>query len=203
MSAEAKYNRVVAAGSEHGWEHERLAEDNVTGVRLTRGPEIMEVRWDAGGSLLHPLTYAISGIKQTRLRNVSAAIKQMADKPNLTAVRTRRASAPSATAEGEVIEITREELPFPLDAPDAEVIKALRGRHLVWWNTMGEKYETGQVPDRQRVAVPDGRGGKKLVWRTSRNIYLTTSKAGKRSLTFPAVNEQFRSVHLEAIVRVQ
>jgi hypothetical protein len=203
VSAEAKAVRVCTAAESHGWTFAVSRGDEGTSVSLSRGPELMVITWDKGGSLMHPLTYSISGIKDVRLRNVSAAIKQMADKPNLTAVRTRRPSAPSATAEEGVVEITQEELPFPMDAPDAEIIKALRGKHLVWWNKLGEQYETGQIPGPARVQIPDGRGGKKWVLRTSRNIYVTTSSAGRRIITFPAVNEQFRSVGLDSIVRVQ
>jgi hypothetical protein len=45
-------------------------------------------------------------------------------------------------------------------------------------------------------------GVEKVVRRASPNVYLSTTSAGRRVLTFPAVGEQFRSMGLDQIVQV-
>lgn len=193
----SKHERVVAAAKEHGWEFQLISVPGEgTGVELNRGPENLMIRWDLTGSLMHPLTYRVAGVRETKLRNVSAALKQMADKPNLTPARRRSSAAV------EVDETPYLPLPFDTDADDATIIKALRGKTIVWRNRLLNTLESGQVPDRFQVKVKRD-GVEKLVWRTSQNIYMTTSSAGRRIITFPAVGEQFRSVGLDQIVQIR
>lgn len=193
----SKHERVLAVAKEHGWTaNVSPAGDSIT-LAAVRGAESMLITWVNGG-LQHPLTYSLAGVRDVKLRNVAAALKQMAEQPNYSTSRARR---PTVDTDGE--EIPREALPFEMDDDDAVIIRAVRGKVIIWKNSMVDQYERGQVPPPMRLEVPDGKGGKKRILRTSRNIYLTTSAAGRRILTFPAVNEQFRSVGLDAIVAIR
>lgn len=196
-----KHERVIetATGVEPTWENEvdKLDDEGIT-LTLTRGDESMQITWDGRGSLVHPLVYTLSGIKEVKLRNVAAALRVIADKPNYTRrVGVRRERQAPAVPEN---------VPLPFDielATDEEIIKAVRGKKLTWLNEMAGEYETGMVPDAKRVEVPDGNGGRKFVRRTSRNITMSVSSEGRRILTFPAVNEQYRSLHLDRLVQIK
>ncbi len=197
-----KTSRIIerAAECEPPWDFVQKEEGDRTTLVLTRGEERIEFAWEKN-ALQHPLLYTLAGVREVRLRNVSAALKQMGEKPNYRVRRTSRA----AGAEREVREDVgplMTTLPFELDDDDATIIKAVRGHSITWRRTMQPGYETGMVPGRYQVDVPDGKGGKKKVWRTSPNIYLRTTSTGRRVLTFPAVNEQFRSCALDQIVSV-
>jgi hypothetical protein len=194
-----KSDRVVAAAvaATPPWEHDLREAPDGCKLRLFRGEETMLITWDANDGLVHPLSYRLTGVRDTKLRNVAEAMRYIAGKPDYKArSATRRASAPRAAAAPTAID---KDL---LELPDREIIKRLRGKVITWHNRGLDTYESGGVPDRKQVSVPDGAGGKKLVWRTSRNISMSTSSAGRRILTFPAVGEQFRSVGLDQIVDV-
>lgn len=199
-----KSDRVkdAALAADPVWTVEDTSSPGLYGLKLTRGDEEMTVNWSSeNDGLVHPLDYRLRGVKEVRLRNVSAALKQIADAPNYKV----RSKVPRERSE-EAPETLERILPFdPETATDAEVIKAVCGKRLVWWNSMGAAYDSGEVPGRKRVEVADPNkvGEKKWVLRTSRNITIKVSSTGRRVLTFPAVGEQFRSVGLDSLVQVR
>lgn len=200
-----KAQRVIASanGANPPWEYETEESGDLYTLTLTRGEETMQITWDTAqnDTLIHPLSYSLAGVRETKLRNVSAAMKIIEGKPNYTA-RRRKVAAPQPAGEPEE-DIKPLPLPFdPEESSDRDIVKALTGKRIVWKNRMLGIYESGVVPPRVRVEVKDGNGGFKTVLRTSRNIRMATTTAGRRVITFPAVNEQFRSVGLDQIVQV-
>lgn len=196
-----KYERVVAAAeaATPPWNHILSTEDGECTLTLNRGEEAMVLHWDGRGGLVHPLTYKLYGVRDAKLRNVAEAIRYIGERPNYKIRSSTRKAAAESTVDT-VVRAALDESYFDMD--DKGIIKLLRGKRITWHNEMLDQYETAEVPDRYRILVPDGAGGKKPVWRTSRNISMSTSSAGRRIITFPAVGEQFRSVALEKIVDV-
>lgn len=201
-----KAERVIAAANEASppWEYSSEERGDLFVLTLTRGQETMEITWDTAqnDTLVHPLNYSLAGVREAKLRNVSAAIKTIGDKPNFKARRTARPKADVPKEEEEIVPMP---LPFDKDeSTDRDIVKAVVGKRIIWRNRMLGTYESGIVPARARVEVkdPDNPGKNKFVLRTSKNIRMTTSSEGRRILTFPAVGEQFRSVAMDQIVQV-
>jgi hypothetical protein len=195
-----KSERVVAAAvaATPPWEHDTQSALDGTKLRLFRGEETILITWDANDGLVHPLSYRLSGVRDTKLRNVAEALRFIAGKPDYKpkAIRSAARKTSVSRTAGKAVELGLDEM------EDKEIIRLLRGKTLTWWSPMQELHESGSVPDRKLAEVPDGKGGKKKVWRTSPNIYMSTSSAGRRILTFPAVGEQFRSIGLDQIVNI-
>lgn len=193
---------AVAQATSPPWEVDLVAGDAASEtLHLARGDETMTIKWVNGG-LEHPLTYSLSGVKEVKLRNVSAALKVIEGKPDYT----KRTAAPRQERSSAPREIAKVALPFDIEtATDSDIIKAVRGKQIVWLNEMAGEYERASVPPRKLVEVKDASapGGVKKVWRTSRNISVSKTSAGRRVLTFPAVGEQYRSVGLDSIVQIR
>lgn len=200
-----KADRVIeaAAAATPPWLSDTESSGGMYTLTLTRGDESMVIVWhEESLALVHPLTYALSGVREVKLRNVSAAIKVLAEKPSYKVGRSRPTGVQRVQADGEPLGEVY--LPFdPAVDDDRTIVKALVGKVLVWRAVMTGEYIEARVPARERVEVPDGKGGKKVVLRTNPNIYISTTSAGKRVLTFPAVNEQFRSCYLDGLVQVR
>lgn len=197
-----KHDRVIAAAeaADPKWDHEVEISDSGVTLNLTRGDESMQIVWGPKTELVHPLSYSLKGVREVKLRNVSGALAVIAGKPKYTQKRTAKARV-ERTAPDPIATV----LPFDIStATDEEIIKAVRGRTLTWYSSMSDEYETATVPDRRLVEVKDSSrpGGVRKVWRTSKNISVKTTSAGRRVLTFPAVNEQFRSLGLDTLVQV-
>lgn len=200
----SKAERVIAAAqaATPPWEHEVEEVEGFTTLTLIRGDETMQITWDSKTALIHPLTYTLAGVREVKLRNVSQALKDcITVAPDYKVKKTvqRRVASPPK-------EVGRSPLPFDIEeASDEEIIKAVRGRKLVWLNQMAGEFEQAVVPGRKLVEVkdPDKPGAMKKVWRTSRNIKMSTTSAGRRVLTFAAVGEQFRSIGLDTLVQVR
>lgn len=197
-----KTSRIIerAAECDPAWDFIQKEEEDYTFLNLSRGQETIEFTWE-GNTLIHPLLYKLPGIREVRLRNVAAALRQMGERPNYTPRRTSRTATAAREVPGEDEPLALP-LPFDLEDDDATIIKAVRGRTITWKLPLSGSYDTGTVPDRYQVTVPDGHGGKKTVWRTNPNIYIKQTSAGRRILTFPAVMAQFRSCGLDQIVSV-
>lgn len=198
-----KADRVIklAEATTPPWECELSTVGAGELLTLARGDETMQITWENGG-LVHPLVYTLAGVREVKLRNVSAALKLVLGQPEY-----KTARAPRVVGEPKPkVEPVTAVLPFDIvEATDAEIIKAVRGKKLTWLNDMMGEYESARVPDRKLVEVkdPDKPGQWKNVYRTSPNITMSTSAAGRRILTFPAVNEQYRSVGLDRLVQVK
>lgn len=206
-----KAERVIAKaeGTTPPWQWETEDAGDLYTLTLTRGEENMQIVWDTSknDALVHPLTYSLSGVRETRLRNVSAALKLVEGSPDYTGRKAKKTvSKPRPTeADEKDWEPVAIPLPFdPLESTDRDIVKSIVGKRIVWRNTMNGEYETAVVPPRERVEIKDADNPGKMKWvlRTSRNITIKTTSAGRRVLTFPAVNEQFRSVALDQIVQI-
>lgn len=194
----------AAVAAEPPWDTKLTESEDLTTLVLRRGDETIEINWgfrENGSQYLeHPLCYSLLGVRDIRLRNVAEAMRVIAGRPDYT---TKKARKKAVVEKAEPEEVVSMPLPFdPQTSSDVDIRRAVSGKSLTWRGGMTGEYFTGTVPPRRRVEVPDGKGGKKFVLRVSPNVYITTTEDGKRVLTFPAVNEQFRSCYLESLVQV-
>lgn len=96
-----------------------------------------------------------------------------------------KANGRQVQREDPVKRVLKESIPFDLDeAYDDEIIAAVQGHYLVWWNNEAEDYEKHFCPPQKN------------------HIKIETGKAGRAILTFVSPTG-FRSVALEELVQVK
>lgn len=184
---------LAAWAREHGWEVEMipLPDQNGGCVSCTRGGELIDVHFlDNKLDVLQMPTYTV-GSRTVKLRNVSAARKQM-----LVPADEALAAIPSARRERKPREkhdddrgavVLRRRIPWAEDASDEEIILAVIGRKLIWRNTIAGTYDEGHV----------------LPIKEQKQLKVVVAPNGKRTLNWASSDGGFRSVYIENIVQVR
>lgn len=183
------YSRAADAASEHGWEIEHQIDKGAEPyleIIVTRGTERIRI-WYRNAKLTEAPVYTFAGI-DTKLRNLSAMLQQMAEKPDPNAVRRRaqRATQRGASAM-QLVEIIRD-LPWdPEEMEDRELLKALYGRTIIWENRISGKPEDDNI----RTGVNYDKS----------KYHISYSASGRRIINFHGAFG-FRSVGVGALLRV-
>jgi fructose-specific phosphotransferase system component IIB len=194
--------KLERAGEEHGWTvkvnensngHAGIETVLVVDCVATRGQETISIWWE-NKRLLEAPKYTLAG-NQTKLRNASACVQQMAKRPDFEkAARKTRTKKRS----GEVSQdIERERMPWE-DLPDgyvdADILRMCYAKTIVYKNGV-----TGEVLTEVVVRSSDASLRKGNF--NSRTYHISRSSEGREILNFLGVFG-FRSIALDSILRV-
>lgn len=199
----SKSDALAAFAEASGWETKIVPmPDNCVTVSSERGSELIEVHFsDDKLDLLQMPTYTING-RTVKLRNVSAAKKQMVVSPEdaLKAVpatgpkRERKPREKHDDDRGAVVlrRITPWEDESAEGWEDDDIVEAVRGKKLVWRNTIAGTYEDAHV----------------LPMAKQKQLKIVVAPNGKRVLNWASCDDHgklcgFRSVYIENIVQVK
>lgn len=201
-----KPGKFAAEVEAAGWEVERIrSKDGSKTVRASRDGEELELTWSRGEKFVYPGRYSV-GTHTRNVRNASegrniVASTKSQNAPNIT-VRT------AEKANGVVVPVVREltrKLPFdPMSELDDNVVAHLRGRKIIWRNSITGLYESGLVPRAERDVKT--RDGFKTVEDKATFISLSKSEEtlGRRILSFcDATGAGYRSLFVDALVQVR
>jgi len=183
-SGNERADAFMDTAEQAGWDVEFEEADGAVIVKAMRDTEVIEIVWE-GKRILHVPQYGTDGGMFRNLRNESDArrmLEQPAPGPDVkptVAVETRQVKRAEP-----VRRTLKVKLPFDIEeAYDDEILNAVRGRRLTWWNNISESYETTRVAGVKHNKIETG-------------------NAGRAILTFISP-EGFRSVALEDLVQVK
>jgi len=186
------YGRFAAQAAEWGWEiaHLKGEEEGLTriSVRVARGDESIYIWWLDGKLTVAPV-YTFLGV-ETKLRNASAALQQMSEKPAAKRVLRTRKKAVRRGLLAENSDLTKlaRDLPWnPDDMEDPILLKALYGRTVIWTNGITDGLEEDTI----RPGVN---------WDKMKYHVKLTSK-GRRVVSFLG-NTGYRAFAIEQLLRV-
>lgn len=182
-----------------GWDVE-ISHDagDKTTVVAKRSDEQISISWK-GEACLNETSYK-NGSYERKLRNASAARQKMAEdgsgKPPKVAPKPNGGSRRKAKPEPvkSVPKIPRR-VPWSEEATDAEILKAVTGKVIVWRNVLAGRYEEARV----------------MAKKDQRHLRIDVNRKLERCLTFCEADMErpeipggpFRSVRLSAIVKVK
>lgn len=169
-----------------GWETELKAVDTTVTLLASRGTsEFLHQAWDNGVWQYEASTYTYED-RTLKPRNASGALKLIARSPEdageeMAKVAANKQFKRREPGEGE---IKRFKLPFdPALDPDEVVMTAVRGQAISWFNRLTNKPESAIV----------GRGN---------SMHITVSESGRRILNFCCPATGYRSMYVDAILKV-
>lgn len=143
-----------------------------------RTHEVLDLSWSPTRLIEAHYLSGLPGEVAKKLSSVAGAITRL-NSPSPT----QRKTSSTVKREVPIQRILKVKIPFDVEqAYDDEIIDAIKGRKLVWWNTIGEYY------DEARVGL--------------KSLRIETGTAGRAILTFCSP-EGFRSVALENLVQVK
>lgn len=186
-----KVDNVVQLAEKHGWTSEvkkDLKSDNTT-LRLTRGDEWVEVRWDGNSCKEMP---AVSYQSQLRyVRNVAAAKRVLeADEATNAAPFQKRTAAKQGmrkAAPAKRVPAKPSKLVAGLnEADDQEVKDLLFGKKIVWLNSISGQFEEDRV-------LPE---------KNKNGHYYVQHEDDRRQVSFVGTYG-FRSVKISAIAAIR
>lgn len=176
-----------------GWEPVIAVEGDAITCTTTRGDESIVIHWQ-GTRFVDDARYSY-GSRSLSLRNVSAARKKMIESADVAAqaastVRTprgRKAAVHDEAADEHEVARVKAALPFDANtSTDEEVFAALGGRSITWRN-----HRTKQL-EHATVAINPGQ-----------KLFRIDVKGSRRVFTFVEAKGPFRSIYLDAILRVR
>lgn len=140
------------------------------GVIVRREPtEAIDIEWSGGVFQGDTCYYSHSGRNAIKLRNASAAKKQMAVPPAEATVAAQKVTAhkaarPGQKKAGEATTAPRKALPFdPEAATDAEIKAAVTGRSVSWTNEISGAIEDAYVvTPAANIRVTPGKSGRNI-----------------------------------------
>lgn len=180
----AKAEKFQAVVATYGWSGEILARPGAEiEVIVRRGDEVIAITWIAGVFNYEASAYVV-GDRSVRPRNVSAARGFAARAPEAAVAELTRVVANRAWKRKVDQPVRTGKLPFdPERATDDEVLEAVRGRTVTWFNRISTQTEAGHVS-------PNGR------WTEIREVN------GERVLQFCGPVGGFRTCRVASILSV-
>jgi hypothetical protein len=190
--------RVIAQAEDNGWKWQATIkpEPNVlydngpyrVDMEVERNGEKITVWWEEGRLLEAPL-YSFAGVP-TKLRNVSAMLWQMTQKPDPKATQRRMKKAVrvlDGAGASRLVEMIRD-LPFdPEELDDRQLLRACYGKKLMWENSISGLVEQDVV----QIGINFN----------AKVYHVTHSISGRRSINFHG-QYGFRAVGVDALLRV-
>lgn len=158
-TAQEKSANIIADAQEHGWTGTVKTSEDATVVKLTRGVEFIEIRYDGNSCREMPVVGYDGQVRQ--VRNVAAALRVIAqdDIANASVFANRtekkaamRKAAPVRRAPGQKAKQDAGKLAELAQEADEDAVKAkLVGRKLIWTNRISGELEEDVVdPTRNR-----------------------------------------------------
>lgn len=181
-SGNCKADDFMDEAEDAGWAVEFAEDDGLVNVHAKRKNEVLDLTWSRTRlEDAHHLS-GLPGEVAKRLSSVKGAIAILHSVPPKPKA---QANGRQVVREEPVKRILKHKIPFDLDeAYDDEIISAVQGHWLVWWNNTSEDYE------------------KHFCMKQKNHIKIETGTAGRAVLTFISP-EGFRSVALEELVQVK
>lgn len=184
-SGNPKADAFMDEAEQAGWDVEFTVdpydEEHLRGyavVTAKRAAEVLDLSWSPTRLIEAHYLSGLSGEVAKKLSSVAGAITRLNSPPP-----ARRKTSSTVKRDVPIQRILKVKIPFDIEqAYDDEIISAVKGRKLVWWNTIGEYY------DEARVGL--------------KSLRIETGTAGRAILTFCSP-EGFRSVALENLVQVK
>lgn len=212
MSSQQKADAFQKEAENNGWNVDcsiGAGSDHVV-LDCTRDDEHINIFW-VENSLTETPKYTIAGVT-TSLHNKATATRQLSQKPDLVRAykRSPRRSVseePSSAPEQPAAALTRHGLPFDLwESTDREILKALRGNTIVYFNNLLKNAEVVHIDKRLNMNLNHfnlSQAGEKP-WRP--DGFLLDPEGGRPIVNFIAMDgyyKSFRSVALESILQVR
>jgi hypothetical protein len=162
---------------------------------------ILTAHWDCERFDYPSSSLMVDGAKRT-IRNASACRRMLTEETIRPVVERKRSKKPKPITadpiDPKVDEADDEDeepapiprpkhLPFKISSPSEEIRKAVIGKEITWWN------QRTKMEDSARV-LPDP---------NQRQLKIEYTRDRKRVLSFAAVGEGFRSIHIDAILSVK
>lgn len=185
-SGNPKADAFMDEAEQAGWDVEFEEDEGLIRVHAKREyigealrtHEVLDLSWSPTRLIEAHYLSGLPGDVAKKLSSVAGAITRL----NSPTPRQRK-TANTVKRDEPVKRIPKEKLPFDIEeAYDDEIFDAVRGRKLVWLNTISENYEEARVG--------------------MRYLEIQTGTAGRAILTFCSP-EGFRSVALENLVQVK
>ncbi len=158
-------------------------------LTATRGNETIVQAWRDGVWQYDASIYAY-GDRTTKPRNASGALKLLNRTPEAAKAETAKVAANRSFRKrepqdiGDRLETAQKILPFdPQTSTDAEIMAAVTGQSIAWYNRLSRGEEAGVV----------GKG---------RHLRMTVNESGERVLSFCCPVTGYRSLLVTAILRV-
>lgn len=194
-----QYSKTATAAREYGWEishelkHGHESSDDRLDVTVRRGQETIRIWWQHG-QLLEAPTYEFAG-DITKLRNHSAMLKQMAEKPDPVKAKRRLERVSRRTGDRyDLVEVIRD-LPWdPEELDDKTLLKLCYGKTLTWRNSITGGLEIDGV----KADLENPKSGPN--WNAI-NYKVRRSSAGRRIISFVG-HGGYRAVGVDALLRV-
>ena len=194
-----QYSKTATAAREYGWEishelkHGHENGDDRLDVRVRRGQETIRIWWQYG-QLLEAPTYEFAG-DITKLRNHSAMLKQMAEKPDPVKAKRRLERVSRRTGDRyDLVEVIRD-LPWdPEELDDKTLLELCYGKTLTWRNSITGGLEIDGV----KADLENPKSGPN--WNAI-NYKVRRSSAGRRIISFVG-HGGYRAVGVDALLRV-
>lgn len=191
-SGNDKADDFMDEAEDAGWAVEFITDDEYVVVKAKREfvdlgsglrcDELLELSWSPTRLVDAHHVSGLPGDVAKRLSSVKGAIALLHSQAPRSKAKT---NGRQVDREEPVKRILKEDLPFDIEnAYDDEIIEAVQGRYLIWWNNTSEDYE------------------KHFCLKQKNHIRIETGQAGRAILTFISP-EGFRSVALEELVRVK
>lgn len=185
-----------------GWEVSLEAgEDGRETVTATHAESGLEIRmvWDSG-RYNYPESYQKRDGEEKTVRNAAEARRILCNATGAkleTKKVTRRQIKPTRDwdAEANPIRPPAKRLPFKISQPDRDILAAVLGKEIRWWNEKARRVETSRVmssPNQRHLKIVEAKGKRILCW------------AGviQERPNRPPLAEGFRSVYIENILEV-
>lgn len=188
-SGNPKADAFMDEAEQAGWNVEFIDHEDVPGyivvkarreyiAEALRQEEVLDLSWSPTRLIEAHYISGLPGEVAKKLSSVAGAITRL----NSSTPTTRKTSS-TVKRDVPVKRIPKEKMPFDIEeAYDDEIFDAVRGRKLVWLNTISENYEEARVG--------------------MKSLRIETGTAGRAILTFCSP-EGFRSVALENLVQVK
>lgn len=190
-----------------GWTVKRIRKaDGSKTVKAERAGEFLEMTWSKGEKFVYPGAYSNDGASRN-VRNASEGrqiLTNTKEKNAPNSVRKTSRTNGHAVAGSVVRELTKK-VPFnPEEDDPAAIVKALRGKKLVWRNSITGNYEEARVPAALRH-VKQRDGSFKAV--KDQSTFITESRSletlGRRMLNFCDPTGGYRALFLDQLVQVK
>lgn len=201
-TALATRGNVFAEDAEKaGWEVSLEADESgkevVTARHAESGAEICMV-WDSG-RYNYPESYQKRDGEKKTVRNAAEARRILCNTTGakLETKKVPRKVAPTRDwdAEANPIRPTAKRLPFKISQPDRDILQAVLGKEIRWWNEKARRVESSRVmasPDQRHLKIVQAKGKRILCW-----AGVIAERPGQRPIA-----EGFRSVYIENILEV-
>lgn len=190
-----EYSKTASVAEEHGWKIDHLADSSESPyllIRVNRGGEQISIWW-RDAKLTEAPVYSYAGV-ETKLRNHSAMLQQMACRPDPVRIKRKAKKAASRTSGVDLLDIIKA-LPWdPDELDDRELKRACYGRTLVWLNSISG------MPEQDMVRADPDNPASGPNWNA--NVYrVTRSRSGRRAISFVGMFG-YRSVGTDALLQV-